>query len=366
MPPSLARRTEMTIEEIYDEAIHRCRPRSGSAWRRSILTRFRRKASWTLKTPGMSKICGMLPPTASPIRRRVPGGRHCCRPVKWSSSISPVQRGSKCAARCRSIFRHVPLKQAHVIVGLITSEVAGSVGPTDYLLVDWAAGLRQPSLFRCFLVTLPRTAVHQVADGFRFGTAGGPRARPPWLYDQNHRNAGAILTPKPPCCLRNGRPRLLRAGAPAYQGLFITLSRAVMHAVAELVGLVPQDRSACREPTDRRDRLQSLVQARVVRHPPVGSTSTPRSGEPASPKTHQPAGGSSTPTTSRRLAGFMAQLNRAFQTGTSSEHRRWQASSHRSASASSPSRIARFALMHASRSLLCCLGSQQTQGNRGL
>ena len=51
-----------------------------------------------------------------------------------------------------------------VILGLITSQVTGSIGPTDYALVDWAAaGLRLPSLFRSFLVTLPRTAVHQVA-----------------------------------------------------------------------------------------------------------------------------------------------------------------------------------------------------------
>jgi mRNA interferase MazF len=51
-----------------------------------------------------------------------------------------------------------------VILGLITSQVTGSMGPTDYALVDWAAaGLRLPSLFRTFVVTLPRTAVHQVA-----------------------------------------------------------------------------------------------------------------------------------------------------------------------------------------------------------
>ena len=51
-----------------------------------------------------------------------------------------------------------------VILGLITSQVAGAIGPTDYALGDWAAaGLRLPSLFRSFLVTVPRTAVHQVA-----------------------------------------------------------------------------------------------------------------------------------------------------------------------------------------------------------
>jgi PemK-like, MazF-like toxin of type II toxin-antitoxin system len=51
-----------------------------------------------------------------------------------------------------------------VIVGLITSQVFGSVGSTDHSLADWsAAGLRLPSLFRSFLVTVPRTAVYHVA-----------------------------------------------------------------------------------------------------------------------------------------------------------------------------------------------------------
>ncbi|HEV8718635.1 MAG TPA: type II toxin-antitoxin system PemK/MazF family toxin, partial [Candidatus Binatia bacterium] len=43
-----------------------------------------------------------------------------------------------------------------VIVGLITSQTAAAVGPTDYLLQDWTqAGLRVPSAFRSFLATLP-------------------------------------------------------------------------------------------------------------------------------------------------------------------------------------------------------------------
>jgi mRNA interferase MazF len=50
------------------------------------------------------------------------------------------------------------------ILGLITSQIAGSIGPTDYALVDWAAaGLRVPSLFRSFVVTVPRTVVYQIA-----------------------------------------------------------------------------------------------------------------------------------------------------------------------------------------------------------
>jgi len=50
------------------------------------------------------------------------------------------------------------------VLGLITSQIAGSIGPTDFALADWAvAGLRLPSLFRSFLVTVPQTSVHQVA-----------------------------------------------------------------------------------------------------------------------------------------------------------------------------------------------------------
>jgi len=45
-----------------------------------------------------------------------------------------------------------------VIIGLITSQQKG-LGPTDYVLQDWqAAGLRVLSVFRSFIVTLPRAA----------------------------------------------------------------------------------------------------------------------------------------------------------------------------------------------------------------
>ncbi len=47
-----------------------------------------------------------------------------------------------------------------VIFGLITSQTASAIAPTDHPLVDWAAvGLRVPSAFRSFVVTLPRTAI---------------------------------------------------------------------------------------------------------------------------------------------------------------------------------------------------------------
>jgi len=52
----------------------------------------------------------------------------------------------------------------HGILGLITSQVASSIGSTDHGLTDWsAAGLRVPSLFRSFLVTVPRAAVYHIA-----------------------------------------------------------------------------------------------------------------------------------------------------------------------------------------------------------
>lgn len=47
-----------------------------------------------------------------------------------------------------------------LIVGLITSQTAAASGPTDYFLRDWSlAGLRLPSAFRSFIVTVPASEV---------------------------------------------------------------------------------------------------------------------------------------------------------------------------------------------------------------
>jgi mRNA interferase MazF len=47
------------------------------------------------------------------------------------------------------------------VVGLVTSNLASSNCPTDHLLQQWqAAGLHQPSAFRCFLWTVPRQLIH--------------------------------------------------------------------------------------------------------------------------------------------------------------------------------------------------------------
>jgi|SRR5947209_10775007 len=47
-----------------------------------------------------------------------------------------------------------------VILAVVTSQVTAANAPSDYVLQDWAAaGLRQPSAFRSFLVTLPAASV---------------------------------------------------------------------------------------------------------------------------------------------------------------------------------------------------------------
>lgn len=47
-----------------------------------------------------------------------------------------------------------------VIVGLITSQTNKASTPTDHVLQDWqSAGLRVPSAFRAFLVTLPQSSI---------------------------------------------------------------------------------------------------------------------------------------------------------------------------------------------------------------
>ena len=47
-----------------------------------------------------------------------------------------------------------------VILGAVTTNLRIATTPTDYLITDWtAAGLRRPSAFRAFLVTLPQREV---------------------------------------------------------------------------------------------------------------------------------------------------------------------------------------------------------------
>jgi mRNA interferase MazF len=47
-----------------------------------------------------------------------------------------------------------------VVLGLITSQIVGATAATDHILQDWAhVGLRQPSAYRTFLATVPRSAI---------------------------------------------------------------------------------------------------------------------------------------------------------------------------------------------------------------
>lgn len=47
-----------------------------------------------------------------------------------------------------------------VVLALLTGQITGATGPTDYLLQDWSsAGLHNPSAFRVFLATLPATSI---------------------------------------------------------------------------------------------------------------------------------------------------------------------------------------------------------------
>ena len=47
-----------------------------------------------------------------------------------------------------------------VILGAVTTYLTIATMPTDHLIADWTgAGLRRPSVFRSFLVTLPQSKV---------------------------------------------------------------------------------------------------------------------------------------------------------------------------------------------------------------
>jgi len=50
-----------------------------------------------------------------------------------------------------------------VIIGILTSRVEGAAAETDYVLQNWAAaGLRHPSAFRAFLVTMPQASIRVI------------------------------------------------------------------------------------------------------------------------------------------------------------------------------------------------------------
>ena len=66
--------------------------------------------------------------------------------------------GATGVKRRPSVVLSTPIYHTHrpdVIVGLLTTNVGAATAPTDYVLKDWAAaGLRLPSAFRSYIVTL--------------------------------------------------------------------------------------------------------------------------------------------------------------------------------------------------------------------
>ena len=65
-----------------------------------------------------------------------------------------------------------------MILGLLTGQVAAATSPTDCLLRDGqSAGLRTPTAFRTFLITLPREDVIAVIGRLSDRDWGEVRAR---------------------------------------------------------------------------------------------------------------------------------------------------------------------------------------------
>jgi len=78
--------------------------------------------------------------------------------VVWIDFPGVVQTKRRPAVVLSSATYHS--SRPDIIVGLITSQTSKSTSPTDHLIQNWqAAGLRVPSSFRAFIITLPRSAV---------------------------------------------------------------------------------------------------------------------------------------------------------------------------------------------------------------
>jgi mRNA interferase MazF len=78
--------------------------------------------------------------------------------VVWIEFPGVVQTKRRPAVILSSSTYHAT--RPDIIVGLITSQTSKSTSPTDHVLQDWqSAGLRVPSAFRAFIVTLPRSAI---------------------------------------------------------------------------------------------------------------------------------------------------------------------------------------------------------------
>jgi mRNA interferase MazF len=78
--------------------------------------------------------------------------------VVWIDFPGVVQTKRRPAVILSSASYHST--RPDVILGLVTGQTAKATAPTDYLLHDWrSAGLRVPSAFRAFLVTLPQSSI---------------------------------------------------------------------------------------------------------------------------------------------------------------------------------------------------------------
>ncbi len=78
--------------------------------------------------------------------------------IVWIEFPGVVQTKHRPAVVLSSASYHTT--RSDIIVGLVTSQTSKATAPTDYVIQDWqSAGLRVPSAFRAFLVTLPRSAV---------------------------------------------------------------------------------------------------------------------------------------------------------------------------------------------------------------
>jgi len=74
--------------------------------------------------------------------------------------------GAISSKRHPAVVVSTPLYHSHrpdALLGLLTTQVSKANAPTDYTLLDWqAAGLRQPSAFRSYLITTENHALTSV------------------------------------------------------------------------------------------------------------------------------------------------------------------------------------------------------------
>jgi len=88
-------------------------------------------------------------------------------PIAASGDVVTVDfAGAMGMKRRPAVVISSPLYHAHrpdVILAIVTSQTNIPLTPTDYLLQDWAtAGLRCPSLFRCYFGMSPAAAIRVI------------------------------------------------------------------------------------------------------------------------------------------------------------------------------------------------------------